>query len=1093
MPDSGSVSTFEAWVLAPSGSDYSWRTSGWVKETRLIPTRFNRRTGNTGSASFRILKVRRQEVGFATYRSTGQDLFVGSWIVITRGNTAASLNWSLVEWWGTLQSTQEEPDQSLGYIGTAQAAEVGPLLDTISMTGWMAGIAGAVPRSIEAPTTFNLNGEDGEVIGNRTTDNLGTEMLCSIPGDCGKAAANLWTRKRLLDYWRSWLLPDTFPVPALSFPADVTTYLSDTATPEVYDLNPLSVKGALDLFLPRPHGLGWRLNLAAGGSWRLDAWALLDAAEDGIPKQTATDVDLTGDGTVKSISYDINESTWYDEVVVLGAPILFCGSLAASDAAWINKWTTGVGSQEATWKTGSTESLVGSKLKDACAKIREGANVRDVFVRFGIGGYAYAGTLHRSAAPGGTAESAALAWFPTFTWDGTTVTPDNTAGADPLWTAARVERQLPWPIGVPGSITPGSSSDPRDAAAKAQPAYLEPRVFIYDSALTPTWRDLLVDEKHGRETRGGASVECDDRGPDLRIRCSPPEWLAGGDWASIVKPRIGIQGSNAPYGAYDYRKMVVTVAMRSDQRLRVVKRRAGVAANQVRRRLVLEDDKLQFWWAHEGTVVGIKADGTPDRITAAAWLRNDWPTAEKRARANAAWALTTRYTATIVLARPDYLPAWAVVGTLLGTITNGDTADTVGSVIEDISFDLSDTPSATITTDVPDGLTFGRGGGGSPAGGGPISLQLGATVPQAVATVQQELGQVRRDLARSPVVLPRLAQSGVDATLLEIRQASHGFAVGDVLRHNGTAWVKSQADTTANSVAAGVVAAVLSTDVFVFSTGGYVEGLSGLTAGAVHYLSAATAGALTTTAPAIPVAVILALSTTSGVLLAAANAGEPYALPGTTWVALSGSPYTLGSGPRYRRFMVVGAGGGGGGQAASQTQFGYISSAAAWTSAYLGVLSKGGSGGAGGTVIVDVDCAGLSTVTYTVGAAGTAGGTGSAGGNGGNSTLTVGGALITASGGEGGGAGQATAGGIGGRGSGGSISAGTSPAAIVASLQGQPGPNGGVQFRDSTGGIIWETGDDRPAASAAGLASGTPGNGGRRGYAGSAGGVYISA
>lgn len=104
-----------------------------------------------------------------------------------------------------------------------------------------------------------------------------------------------------------------------------------------------------------------------------------------------------------------------------------------------------------------------------------------------------------------------------------------------------------------------------------------------------------------------------------------------------------------------------------------------------------------------------------------------------------------------------------------------------------------------------------------------------------------------------------------------ITQSSHGFAVGDVLRHNGTSYVKAQANARDTADVAGMVASVLGTNTFTLVGPSYVTGLSGLTAGAIHYLSAATAGALTTTAPvaqgSVRKAVFFADSTTSGMFL----------------------------------------------------------------------------------------------------------------------------------------------------------------------------------------------------------------------------------
>lgn len=103
---------------------------------------------------------------------------------------------------------------------------------------------------------------------------------------------------------------------------------------------------------------------------------------------------------------------------------------------------------------------------------------------------------------------------------------------------------------------------------------------------------------------------------------------------------------------------------------------------------------------------------------------------------------------------------------------------------------------------------------------------------------------------------------------VSITQASHGLAVGDVVRYNGTNYVKAQANTAANAEVVGIVSVVVTTGIFRMVTGGKITGLSGLTTGAVHFLSASTAGALTATEPAtvghISKPLIIADSTTSG-------------------------------------------------------------------------------------------------------------------------------------------------------------------------------------------------------------------------------------
>lgn len=140
-------------------------------------------------------------------------------------------------------------------------------------------------------------------------------------------------------------------------------------------------------------------------------------------------------------------------------------------------------------------------------------------------------------------------------------------------------------------------------------------------------------------------------------------------------------------------------------------------------------------------------------------------------------------------------------------------------------------------------------------------------------------GDMERRVAAIEQAIARLSapvQQRPGSTTSMIKQTAHGLSSGSVVRHSGSAWVKSQADTAANAVVGGVVLAALSPDVFILATSGHVFGLSGLTAGTLYFLDETTAGALTATAAKFPTAVIMADSTSSGVLV----------FSGANWVEL---------------------------------------------------------------------------------------------------------------------------------------------------------------------------------------------------------------
>lgn len=125
---------------------------------------------------------------------------------------------------------------------------------------------------------------------------------------------------------------------------------------------------------------------------------------------------------------------------------------------------------------------------------------------------------------------------------------------------------------------------------------------------------------------------------------------------------------------------------------------------------------------------------------------------------------------------------------------------------------------------------------------------------------------VKKTLAEAKSILGVSGDSS--CTTKSIAQASHGFAVGDVLKYASGAYAKAQADSSANAEVVGIVSAVADTGNFTLLTSGYFSGLSGLTAEAVHFLSGGTAGALTATEPTteghVSKPLLIAVSTTAG-------------------------------------------------------------------------------------------------------------------------------------------------------------------------------------------------------------------------------------
>jgi hypothetical protein len=108
---------------------------------------------------------------------------------------------------------------------------------------------------------------------------------------------------------------------------------------------------------------------------------------------------------------------------------------------------------------------------------------------------------------------------------------------------------------------------------------------------------------------------------------------------------------------------------------------------------------------------------------------------------------------------------------------------------------------------------------------------------------------------------------GAGGTVDRITQVGHGFDEGDILYNTGSAYAKAKADTSATAEALGMVSRVIDADIFELTLEGKVTGLTGLTAGAVYFLSASTAGAITVTEPStlgyVSLPIGVAISTTA--------------------------------------------------------------------------------------------------------------------------------------------------------------------------------------------------------------------------------------
>mgnify|MGYP007100049275 CR=1 FL=1 len=220
--------------------------------------------------------------------------------------------------------------------------------------------------------------------------------------------------------------------------------------------------------------------------------------------------------------------------------------------------------------------------------------------------------------------------------------------------------------------------------------------------------------------------------------------------------------------------------------------------------------------------------------------------------------------------------------------------------------------------------------------------------------------------ARTRSMPARVVNPSVGSTMTMIQQTAHGFSAKDVVRHNGTSWTKSQADTAANAIVGGIVLSVPSPDIFILATAGRVAGLSGLTSGSLHYLSSSTAGALTTTAPNLAVAVLLADSTTSGIIIPHIEQNDYF--DAKTIYTANG---TFTSGRNGRIFgIVIGGGSSGSNFGITESTLGYIAPTSGGSPTVPLYYSVNGSAGSSGSAaFFEIDAYSGEAFSIVVGAA----------------------------------------------------------------------------------------------------------------------------
>ena len=743
------VGQFKVWVIPAAGGAAVYNPANFIAVDRLIPERISLAPSSMGSASFRMLKEVREENGVP---SLPVAFSPGDYCAITAypGTASATFSDSDCIFYGyldrfDLENVSDGATYLIDKAGSATAKEIGWLLDSTQLTGFKRSSGTGVTDVLDPPT-FNLQGDGGALLGNKKLFG-GSPVFAGLPSECGTTSGFFFTRNDVLKHVLEYARPRGMPTIAVDGATDaaIITYLSDATYREVFDLGGVTLRGAIDLLISRVNGFGWKV-IPSGSTWGVFAYSMIadvpSYTTGAFPPAIKTTVDFSS-GPYASIRTIQDASDLWDSVTVRGGKILVGATVSVADGNLVAGWTA---TQEAAYRAGAKNDPGYNATADKPAlneALRNAPQLADVFQLF---------TLNlttdkplRSSTPGDG--GAGLPLVPEVNSYGST---NDSVNRCPYLPGATFARTVPWLVGVSGDGT-----DARTAEQKARPAYLTPRAWKYDPAITTSNPKACVDLLTQTATRQSPTLTIDDRSPGMRVAYSPNEllakdrWTDGTDGTSRADP---IQGGAA---SINYDKLALTVGIESDQRVSVTIYRDGITAETARRNLVVEDHDLQCWLTLAGTIVGAKANGDADRASTNVLVRNDFSTCQRRAEMLAAFTFRKRSSISISRASPDLQPPWAKIGVYISQITEtsrGGTSKTeVNSVVESVEYDLRyDAPRINVTTTIPSAPAMG-GSGSSPSAGGSVSQSLGGTVPQAALAAQATATAAAGQKVNSPV------------------------------------------------------------------------------------------------------------------------------------------------------------------------------------------------------------------------------------------------------------------------------------------------------------------------------------------------------
>jgi len=247
------------------------------------------------------------------------------------------------------------------------------------------------------------------------------------------------------------------------------------------------------------------------------------------------------------------------------------------------------------------------------------------------------------------------------------------------------ETWLPFEEGVDYSVSPAVAVGQLD---DAEPSFVPPFALVENPDFAGEW---IYCNKGTDEIPGSAAdFAVYPREMAFGVEAKPRHLYGLG----YFDPDAAALTATDPELEYD--TIMATVAMRTDQVLKVVATRSGLASGERIRTKLIEVDGAEYWYAVPGTVIGVNHDKTLKRYAGNGVLRDDSYRLREIAAFALAWYGRDRRAITLDVTRIEML---APLGSLVvGTVTAG-TFLSIGTIVSSRTCTYGEEPNTKLQTE----------------------------------------------------------------------------------------------------------------------------------------------------------------------------------------------------------------------------------------------------------------------------------------------------------------------------------------------------------------------------------------------------------